>query len=182
VLYSLDKFVRLLLKQNPNSLLMLYLDEEDYLSVSPVGRALLERRELFRSSELAGHAFLGYAHGQLSKARRPDRNGHMGAKRRALVERYGYDTKNASHCARLLNQGIEYLTTGAMQVKRTHDRDLLLSIKRGEKSWQWINAYAEEKTGELREALLVRDVMPERIDDGKVDGLLQKLTLQALDW
>jgi len=42
----------------------------------------------------------------------------MGKKRRELVMRVGYDSKNAAHLIRLLRMGIEFLTEGTMYVER----------------------------------------------------------------
>ena len=60
-----------------------------------------------------------------------DSTGRMGAKRKELVEKFGYDTKNASHLIRLLKMGIEALTTGELLIERP-DNNMLLEIKRGE--------------------------------------------------
>lgn len=68
--------------------------------------------------------------------------GYMGAKRRELVERFGYDTKNAAHLIRLLRMGIEFLETGDLEVER-HDAEELLRIKRGEFSLAQITEDAE---------------------------------------
>jgi len=52
----------------------------------------------------------------------------MGAKRKSLVEKFGYDTKNAAHLILLLRMGIEFLSVGVLHVKR-HDAQELLEIK-----------------------------------------------------
>lgn len=67
-------------------------------------------------------------------------SGYMGEKRRAMVRRYGYDVKNASHLIRLLRTGIEYLRTGVMHVRRP-DAEELIAIKRGE--WPLARVQAE---------------------------------------
>lgn len=57
----------------------------------------------------------------------------MGERRKALVRRHGYDTKNAAHLIRLLRMGIEFLQSGELLVDRSgHDAGELLAIKRGE--------------------------------------------------
>ena len=57
--------------------------------------------------------------------------GFMGAKRKALVEKHGYDTKNAAHLIRLLRMAKEFLSTGTLNVWRD-DAAELISVKRGE--------------------------------------------------
>lgn len=58
--------------------------------------------------------------------------GYMGKKRKSLVRKHGYDSKNAAHLIRLLRMGMEYLQSGEMNVFRTHDAEQLREIKRGE--------------------------------------------------
>lgn len=58
--------------------------------------------------------------------------GYMGEKRKSLVRKHGYDSKNAAHMIRLLRMGAEYLQSGEMHVFRTHDAEQLREIKRGE--------------------------------------------------
>jgi hypothetical protein len=55
----------------------------------------------------------------------------MGAKRKELVARFGYDCKNAAHSVRLLRMGIEFLETGELRVFRATDADEIRAIKRG---------------------------------------------------
>lgn len=66
VAYSLDKFVHLLAKGNPNVLGTLWLKPEHYLHRSLVGDILIAMRDVF-SSKQAYHAFAGYANGQLQR-------------------------------------------------------------------------------------------------------------------
>ena len=56
----------------------------------------------------------------------------MGEKRKKLVEKFGYDCKNAAHLIRLLVMITEFLDTGEMQVFREHDAERFLEIKKGE--------------------------------------------------
>lgn len=73
--------------------------------------------------------------------------GFMGAKRKALVEQFGYDTKNAAHCIRLLRMGCDLLITGALVVDRRDAGDAheLLAIKHGE----WSLAEVQEEADDL---------------------------------
>lgn len=57
--------------------------------------------------------------------------GYMGAKRKELVDKFGFDCKNASHLIRLLRMGIEFLREGVLHVHR-HDARELVAIKAGE--------------------------------------------------
>ena len=81
--------------------------------------------------ERVHRSFNGYAVAQMRKMESGVYKGYMGDKRRSLVERFGYDTKNASHLIRLLRQGAEFLRDGELYVLR-HDASELVAIKRGD--------------------------------------------------
>jgi predicted nucleotidyltransferase len=130
LLYEFRHFVSLLLKGNPNVIGMLWLRPEDYLIRSPVMDELIANRHLFCGKHVFD-SFRGYASGQLYKMKHAVREGYMGEKRRKLVERFGYDVKNAAHMIRLLRMGQEFLKTGTLQVYRTDDAQQLIEIKTG---------------------------------------------------
>lgn len=128
--YEIKKFIGLLLKCNPNVHMMLFL--KSYIYRDKLGQLLLDRRDIFQT-KAAYHSYCGYARAQLHKMHAVAYQGYMGEKRKQLVDKFGYDTKNAQHCIRLLRQGIEYLETGWIRVDRTGvDADELVAIKRGE--------------------------------------------------
>jgi uncharacterized protein len=130
VAYEVRKAVSLLLKGNPNVLSMLWLPEDLYTQRTPAGDLLIDNRDAFVGSHVYD-AYVGYAMSQLRQMERVDHDGYMGPKRRSLVERFGYDCKNASHLIRLLRQCIEFLDTGELQVRRA-DAAELVAIKLGE--------------------------------------------------
>lgn len=147
VLYSARKLIGLLCEQNPNVLSLLWMREEDYLYVSPEGRMLLQNRNLFRGKHRAFKSFCGYASGQMHRMTHTEGNkysGYMGAKRKALVDKYGYDTKNAAHLIRLLKMAIEYLDTGELKVYREKDAAEIINIKLGRWPLADVQKYAEE--------------------------------------
>lgn len=174
VLYEFRKFVGLLMKQNPNVIGMLWLEPEDYLYLSPEGRLLLEHRHLFRHREVAAAAFEGYAYSQIRKMHGGAFRGYMGARRKELVERIGYDAKNAAHLIRLLHMGQEYQETGELRVRRTWDREMLLAIKRGDWPLQSVKDYAEERFASLR-ASKRESVLPETLDENAIEALVMQV-------
>lgn len=133
VIYSLKKYVGLLLKSNPNVLGTLYSEDRHYLVRAAAFRGLQAERDIF-AAKTAYDAFIGYARAQLKKMLAPQRyEGYMGAKRKELVDRYGYDVKNAAHLIRLMRMCIEFLEEGTLHVDRTgRDAEQLKEIKRGE--------------------------------------------------
>jgi len=172
VYYSLPKFMKLVLKQNPNVLGFLWLKDEHYLKKEWGGERLIAWRKSLLSKRCYD-SFRGYATGQLKRMRNSV-TGKLGAKRKKLVEKFGYDVKNASHLIRLLRQGVETLLTGEVKVFRDEDRDMLLSIKRGE----WTFEQVEEEANRLFQALdeaYVKSPLPEKVDRTVVNRLCKMI-------
>ena len=128
--YEIRHFFNLLLKNNPTTTLLLWLNPIHYLHVTDAGNRLIESRDIF-TSKLAYKAFTRYAQDQLQKVKLNTYEGYMGAKRKALVDKYGYDCRNASHSIRLLLMATEYLHTGRLNVFRDKDVGRLIDIKTG---------------------------------------------------
>lgn len=174
VLYPLPKFLSLLTKQNPNVLAMLWLRDEDYLDLSPIGRRLVDAREMFRARRPAYDAFAGYARAQLRRMTHFEFEGYMGAKRKALAEKHGYDCKNAAHLLRLLRMGKEYLSTGRLTVFREHDRDQLIEVKTGKWDLTDVKIEADRLFLECQHAF-AESALPEAIDIEAVNHLAVEL-------
>lgn len=159
VVYEVRKAVSLLRKGNPNVLSLLWLPEHLWLKRTPAGRLLIRNRHLFAARHVH-RAFAGYASEQLQKMERGEYRGYMGDKRRGLVKRFGYDTKNASHLIRILRQGIEFLSTGELIVERP-DAPELLAIKRGEWDIDRVKEEARKLFDQAREALVHSPLPPD---------------------
>ena len=69
---------------------------------------------------------------------------YMGEKRKRLVLKHGYDTKNAAHLVRLLTMCVEFLKEGVLHVHRTTDADALKSIKAGNWPLDAVKEHATE--------------------------------------
>ena len=130
VIYEAKKFVGLLAKGNPNVLSLLWLEENHYIHKSDAGEFLIHNRDLFVNKSVY-KSFTGYAHAQLHKMTHLSFEGYMGEKRKKLVGKFGYDTKNAAHLIRLMRMCIEFLNDGFLYVQRD-DASQLLQIKNGD--------------------------------------------------
>jgi len=172
VYYSLPKYLRLILKQNPNVIMLLWLSEKHYLKRTKLGQMLIDNREQLLSKQCY-NSFCGYAHGQLHRMTHHAPTGKMGAKRKALVKKFGYDTKNASHLIRLLKMGLETLTTGTMLVERP-DNNMLLEIKRGEWKLEKVLKYSD-KLFQLMDEALVHSELQNRIKRSDVNQLCEDM-------
>ncbi len=144
VVYDVRKFAYLLAKGNPNVHNWLWSPDDCYLYRGEASAPLFDARRTFLSQRIL-QATAGYASGQLYRMTHFQRNGYMGAKRKKLVERHGYDVKNAAHCVRLLYQGIELCRTGDVNVRWVGPPlDTLIQIKKGEWSLTDVRTLAED--------------------------------------
>jgi uncharacterized protein len=169
VVYEIKKFFSLLLKGNPNVLGLLWLNREHYIHIEDAGYRILNDKNIFVSKK-AYHSFIGYAHGQLHRMTHCAYQGYMGAKRKELVDRFGYDTKNASHLVRLLRMGVEFLTEGELKVFR-EDAQELKAIKQGLWTLEEVKHEADQLFNLAREAY-VRSILPAEPDYKKAEELL----------
>ncbi len=177
VIYEARKFIRLLQKGNPNVLMLLWLESNYYMKVTSAGQLLLDNRDLFVARHVY-RSFTGYAYSQLHRMTHNACQGHMGAKRRTLIEKYGYDTKNASHLIRLLRMGIEFLRDGQLYVQR-YDAAQLLEIKRGE--WSLVHVQNEaDRLFKLAEEVYLSCDLPEKPDHEKINVLATDVVVTAM--
>lgn len=178
VVYDIKKFVSLLLKQNPNVCGMLWLPEEHQTVRARISReALLPNRDIFVSKK-AFHSFAGYANSQFKRMTHYQAyEGYMGEKRKALVDEFGYDTKNASHLIRLLRMCIEFLGTGEFFVDRTGiDADQLIEIKTGEWALAQVKREAEGLFVKAEEAYQ-KSLLPDEPDYERASELCCEIIL-----
>lgn len=181
--YELKHFVSLLMKANPNVLSLLWIKEKHYIPVeNPTlqrwGRIFVDNRDLF-TAKTAYKSFTGYAYGQLKRMTHHVHKGYMGEKRKALVKKFGYDTKNASHLIRLLKMGIEFLNNGKLRIFREEDSDLLKEIKTG----KWKLEDVQKKSMHLfEEAKKAKDKssLPEKPDIEKVRELITSINKEYI--
>jgi predicted nucleotidyltransferase len=178
VVYEARKFLSLLAKGNPNVLSLLWTEGNYMQTITPAGQLLLSNRHVFVGKHVY-HSFVGYAHGQLHRMThtQPTDQAYQGAKRRALCEKFGYDTKNAAHLVRILRMGIEFLTEGEMHVLRP-DNNELLDIKRGE--WRLERVEAEAvRLFKLAEEAYVRSSLPNNVDRDRVSEVCVQVVEEA---
>lgn len=179
VIYEVKKFISLLEKGNPNVLCALWLDPTHYIGMTDAGRLLIENRNLFVGKHVF-HSFSGYAHGQLHRITHFKFEGYMGEKRKRLVDKYGFDTKNAAHLIRLLRMGIEFLNDGVLYVKR-HDAQQLLEIKRGEWPLHKIREEADRLFRLCEEAYL-KSSLPVSPNGNLINELAKAVIKSAWGW
>lgn len=83
-----------------------------------------------------------------------------------------YDRKNIAHSVRLMHMGIELAKEGIFHVDRTNiDRDFILDIRLGNRTYDEVITYIESKNEEMKQAM-ESSTLPEHIDVEVVNKLL----------
>jgi predicted nucleotidyltransferase len=90
--------------------------------------------------------------------------------RAAMEKKFGYDTKHAYHCIRLLRMGVEIFESGDVLVHRP-DAEELLQIRNGEWPYDRILEEADEAIREIDHLSVKSEVLPDTVDMEKVDAL-----------
>lgn len=129
--YDIKFFIRLCSNCNLNVLPVLWSPSFE-VKDAYYGEMIVNNRNTFLSKRLFA-AGTGYAMRCLKEAQESDRpTGKLGEKRKALIEKHGYDTKAAMHAMRLVRMMQDYLEEPelGLQVVRK-DREYLLAIKNG---------------------------------------------------
>ena len=131
-LHSLRRFLRLAASGNPSILMTLWAPIE---YSTPEGEELRALGEAFVGRHVVPR-YRGYMQAQAQRLLGLRGGGHGtrgGGGREELISAHGYDTKYAMHCARLGFQGIELLTTGALQLPiQGEPARWLRSVRHGE--------------------------------------------------
>ncbi|MCF3183964.1 nucleotidyltransferase domain-containing protein [Streptomyces polychromogenes] len=136
--WELERFCELALRANPNVLECLHSPLVDRLT--PVGEELVSLRDAFLSRR-AHATFSRYAVSQHRKLL-------------ADVRLHGAPRwKHAMHLLRLLLSCRDLLRTGRLDIDATPYRDRLLAVKRGELSWEEVDAWMTRLTEESESAL-----------------------------
>ncbi|TNM64174.1 nucleotidyltransferase [Streptomyces sp. NP160] len=162
VLYSLRRYLALVMTGNPTALLPLFTPPADVVLTTPLGERLRALGPQLLSQR-AGHRFLGYLRSQRERML----GAAAGAPNRPeLVAAHGYDTKYASHALRLAVQGLEVARQGRLTLPVPEpDRQLVLSVKRGERTQEQSLALIDARAAELEELLASgRSPLPEHPD------------------
>jgi hypothetical protein len=105
--------------------------------------------------------------------------GYLGDKRKQLVLRDGYDSKNAAHLIRLLRMCIEFMSTGEMIVERP-DAEELLSIKAGKWPLADVKTLSDQLFADAR-AARDRSPLPPEPNHEEAEKLLISIVRDSLN-
>lgn len=104
-------------------------------------------------------------------------------KERFVVDsEYGFNSKNLSHCMRLMIQGLEIAQgKGLILDRRGIDADLLLDIKNHKMTYDEIMKLCEAKEKEMNEAF-EKSTIRETPDIEKLEGILREIRCKHYGW
>lgn len=123
-IYSIVRFFQLVAENNPNMLDVLFLPDRCITHIDNIGKLIRQNRKLFLTKH-SFHKFIGYAYAQLKKVRAKSPK----ESRLELIEKYGYDTKFASHLVRLALQAKQILIEHDLDIER--NSEILKSVRNG---------------------------------------------------
>lgn len=156
--WELQKFLILALKANPNVLECLYTPLVE--TATPLAEELLAMRSMFLS-QLIYQTYNSYVMSQFKKMEQDIRT-------KGEVK-----WKHLMHLIRLLLSGITVLKKGFVPVRVEEHRQQLLAIRRGEVSWQEVNALRLSLHQEFDTAFAATN-LPERPDYERANAFLLK--------
>lgn len=177
-LYSLRHWARLAAKGNPSILSFMFtpetiVDKQAAWFGGVWERYVLPNREAFLARSHAA-AFIGYGQSQLHRMQGVRGNGKHG-QRPELIDQFGYDSKAAMHLIRLMYEAVELLSTGHITYPRP-EKDLLLSIRQGERSQRWIEQEYLRLESLVREAE-ERSSLPKKVDRARLSAIITEAYL-----
>lgn len=130
--YELRHFIKLAFKNNPSILEGIWTDENSVIYHGSIFPEFRKVRQLFLSTEKSYKAFTGYAMDQMRKMNATTvSTGRMGAKRKELLDKFGYDTKNACHLMRMLYCALSIVEKDELRVHMGDLCDELKAIRDG---------------------------------------------------
>lgn len=143
-IYSIIKYFRLCMENNPNMLDSLFAPDTNVLYITKIGTMVRESRKIFLHKG-AWHRYKGYAYSQLHKAR--GKKVEPGSKRAKIREKYGWDVKFGYHTVRLIYEVEQILKEGDIDLQR--NREHLKAIRRGDVSQEDVEKWFSDKEKDL---------------------------------
>ncbi len=168
-IWNLTRFFFLCSQCNPNVLETLYVPAECVLRATKLGSWARDNRHIFLSRELIPR-FKGYAFSQIVGL--GNENYKSTSKRFPLIQKFGYDTKNAACALRLLDECEQLLKTGSMSLR--NNSEYLRQVRAGEIPLREIKAEWDRREEAVNRAAR-ETTLPE-----KPDHKLIRLNLMAI--
>ena len=208
-IYEIRKFFKLASDNNPNILDVLFCRDSDIKYITPIGKKLRDKRDIFLSKK-SRFTFCGYAFAQLKRIKthrswllnppsgKPTRkelglpeaakrnwNSYMSwkqnrnPKRTGLEAKYGFDVKHGLHLCRLLKMCKEILETGQVNVYRSDAKELL-NILDGKMTYEKLIEHSEIMFNDIDNLYQTSNVLPKKPDIHKINEFCIELVGEML--
>lgn len=165
-IYSIVKFVQLVMENNPNMVDALFTPRRCVLHTTRVAEILRENRRVFLHKG-AWPKFKGYAYAQMSKIEGGQNRSNP--KRAESIETWGYDVKFAYHVVRLLGEVEQIMVEHDLDLER--NREQLKAIRRGEWTLEYLREWFQQREKEL-EGVYSESTLQHGPDETRIKELL----------
>jgi len=170
-IYNITSYFKLCMNGNPNMIDSLFTEDSSIMYMDDIGEMVRKNRKLFLSQKCY-HTFTGMMFSHLSRLKNRERIG----KRAEIINKYGFDTKDASHIIRLLFEIKEILFRGELTLGNFSS--LVIDVKNG--------GWTKEEVVEFAEKEMVR--IQDSVNDGKAvvpysadEKVLKELLIDCLE-
>lgn len=172
-MYALDKWYRLMVDQNPNVMELLWHEENMYLHRNSEYWPLLHDNRFKLLSKKLKYTYAGYAFAQMQRLSKLDEKINQNTKRLENFNKFGYDTKAASHVFRLLGSALDALVMEEIKVMRP-ERNFLMAIREGQYTYEDLVRMSQEKMN-LVEQAFITSKLPNRVNFTFANELLRDI-------
>lgn len=164
-IFNIIKFFKLAKQGNPNILDMIFVKPELHLFKNVVGKTIYEARSLFVSKDMY-HKFRGMVKNHIMGLRKVKTVG----RRAGLVDKFGYDTKDAGHAIRIQYALVSLLEYGTYEVDEK--ASLITDIRNGMYPVSQIEDLHRE-TDTYLEGLIKTSKIADHVNEVRIHQLLQ---------
>lgn len=166
-IYNITRYFYLCSDGNPNMLDSLFTDNDSLVFVDDIGQIVRDNRKLFLSQK-AYHTFRGMAFSHISRLKNRQREGN----RLELINKYGFDVKDASHIVRLIMELKQILIDGDLDLKA--NSKMILGVKNGNWTKEEVISFFEQQIKLLDNIIEEGNVyVPYSPDQKKIKSLLE---------
>lgn len=127
--YSIVKFFELTRVGNPNLIDFLFVPENCVIHITKAGQHIRDNRKLFLSKSIY-HRYRGFAYNHIKNMK----NVKTVGRRAGLVEKYGFDVKDAGHVVRCILGMNDILNECDYDIQR--HKETIKAIRRGEWTYE----------------------------------------------
>jgi uncharacterized protein len=144
--YSMPRYFHLCMKCNPNMIDSLFTPPRCVTFATPIGQMVKEKRHIFLHKGV-WKTFRGFAGGELRRLKGENSGKKAEGKRKATIEKFGWDVKSGYNIVRCLLEARQVLEEGDLDLEL--NREVLKAIRAGSMSLEELDKYYHSMEREL---------------------------------